>query len=142
MKKIYILLTLVLSALVVTSCSESYDEYETDRGATIGFTFGELELPLPPGASANIPVTYFVTTVSDVDRTFQVVVDSANSDLTSDNYSFDADVVIPANMRRGTMFITLTNNSAPSDYATAVFIFQETADVTSGKSAVLKLKTP
>ena len=142
MKKIYIVLTLILSTLVVTSCSESYDDYDTDRNDLIGFTFGVLELPLPPGQSANIPVTYFVTSVSDVDRTFQVEVVAEETELSSDNYSFDANVVVPANERRGTIFVTLTNNSAPSEFAAVVFAFQNTASVSSGKTAVLKLKTP
>ena len=140
MKKTYIILTLFISALFVTSCETDYDAFESDRGDTIGFTFGLLELGMNAGQSFDLPVTYFVTSASSEERTFSVVVNAEESDMTSDNYSFDANVVVPADERIGTLFITVTNNSLPDEFATVVFEFESVEGVTSGKKAIIRLK--
>ena len=140
MKKTYIILTLFIAALFATSCETNYDEFDTDRGDTIGFTFGTLELGMNAGQSFDLPVTYFVTSASSEERTFQVVVNAEESDMTSDNYSFDSAVIIPANERSGTLFITVTNNSLPDEFVTAVFEFESSDSVTSGKKAIIRLK--
>lgn len=140
MKKTYLILTLFLAALFVTSCETDYDEFDSDRGDTIGFTFGLLEIGMNAGQSFDLPVTYFVTSASSEDRTFNVIVNAEETDMTADNYSFDANVVVPANERLGTLFITVTNNSLPDEYVTAVFEFESVEGVTSGKKAIIRLK--
>ena len=141
MKKVYIIFTLLFVTLFVSSC-ETYEDYNTERGAVIGFTLGvDLELTLSdsnPIIVFNIP--YFVSDASSSDRTFQVVVIAEESDVASENYSFDAAVVVPANERLGTFEFTAMDISLTNEFAPLVLAFEETATVTSGSRVHIFLK--
>ena len=141
MKKTYIILTLFIAAVFATSCETSWNEFETDRGDTLGFTFPGLEMGLNEGQTIEFPANYFVTSVSSEDRAFDLEVVESESEMTSDNYSFDSSIVVPAGERSGTMFFTLTNNSLPDEYTSLVVQFLPTASVTSGKRAIFSLKS-
>ena len=143
MKKSIIALLVVAMALVNTSCRDSYDDYEGDRGATIGFTSPPLELSLPPGGEIPyFPVPFFVTSVSSSDRTFQVVVVEEETTLTADNYTIDMEVLVPANERSGTLAFSAVNNSiSADDFQNLVIAFESTSDVTSGKKYIISLKS-
>ncbi len=143
MKKSIIALLVVAMALVSTSCRDSYDDYDSERGATIGFTSPPLELSLPQGGTIPyFPVPFFVTSVSSSDRTFTVVVIEEETTLTPDNYTIETEVLVPANERSGVLAFSAVNNSISSeDFQNLVIAFQSTADVTSGKRYVVSLKS-
>lgn len=142
MKKIYLILTVVLSSLLMTSCSTSHDDFDEDRETIIGFTLGAaLELPIPPGVTFNFPVTYYVTEASTADRTFQVIVVDEETTLTSDNYSFETELVVPAGEKVGQFFVGLTNNSLTDEFADLVIAFAGNENLTSGNKATLSIKS-
>lgn len=141
MKKIFLVLTLTLCIVLVISCETDYNDYEGERGNTIGFTFPDQQISLNPGQSINFPVAYFVTSVSSEDRTFSIEVVAEETDITSDNYSFDSEIVIPAGERIGSSFFEFTNNSLPVEYGNLVIQFVSTADITSGKRATFELNS-
>lgn len=142
MKKAYIL-TLILTLTALTSCRDSYDDYDEDRGASIGFTLGAtLELPV---SSANpitdFPIPFFVSSVAGVDRTFQVVVINEESEVASENYSFDSSVVVPANERKGFLYFSAMNISLTSEYQSLILAFQADENTVSGKRASIALRS-
>lgn len=143
MKKSIITLLIAAVALVSSSCRESYDEYDEDRGATIGFTSLPFEVSLPPGGEINgFPIPYFVTSVSSSDRTFEIVIVEEESNLTSDNYEIAMEVTIPANERSGSIPFNGVNNSLGADeFQYLVLAFKATDEVTSGKTMVIGLKS-
>lgn len=143
MKKSIITLLIVSVALLSSSCRDSYDDYVQERGQTIGFTSLPLEVQLPPGGGIpNFPIPFFVTSISDSDRTFEVIVVEEETTLTADNYTIETTVTIPANERSGTLPFSATNNSiSADDFQNLVLAFKATADVTSGKKAVVSLKS-
>ena len=111
MKKTHILFTLFFASLMVLSCSTNYNDINSDHTEIIGFTLSStLELPLSESTpEINFPLPYFVSSVSSSERTFKVVV--VESELSEESYSFDANVVIPANERSGTIIFTALNIS-------------------------------
>jgi len=143
MKKSIISILFVALALVNTSCRDSYDDYVEDRGQTIGFTTLPLEVTLPPGGTIPFfPIPYFVTSVSSSDRTFEVIVVEEETTLTADNYTIEAEVVVPANQRTGTLAFSAVNNSiSAEEFQSLVIAFKATSDVTSGKRAIISLKS-
>lgn len=141
MKKIFLVVTLIMSISLVTSCETDYNDYESERGNTIGFTFPDQQVSINPGQTINFPVAYFVTSVSSEDRTFSLEVVAEETDITPDNYSFDSELVIPAGERKGTGFFALTNNSLPVEFGKLVVQFVPTSDITSGKRAIFELKS-
>ena len=141
MKKIFLVLTLIVSAAFVTSCEVDNNDFESERGSTIGFTIPDQDVSINPGQTINFPVAYFVTSVSTEDRTFALEVVAEETEITADNYSFESEVVIPAGERRGSTFFALTNNSLPEEFGTLVIQFASTANTTSGKRATFNLKS-
>ena len=143
MKKTYIILTLFLAALFVTSC-ETYDDYEADRETIVGFTFGTFATQMSPGQTIVFPIAqYYITTPSSADRTFQLAVVESLTGVTSDNYSFDSTVVIPANEQVGSMTVTLINNSLPTDPVDLIIAFMPTDEtVVAGAPATFTLNSP
>lgn len=141
MKNIFLVLTLIVSAALVTSCEVDNNDYESERGNTIGFTFPSQQISINPGQTINFPVAYFVTSLSSEDRTFALEVVAEETSITSDNFSFDSEVLIPAGERRGSGFFALTNNSLPTEFGTLVVQFVPTAEITSGQRAIFELKS-
>ena len=111
MKNITKLVTILAVLMFVTSCSTNYDDINSIRNDTIGFTISAtLELPLSQNnPEINFPLSYFVSTSSSEERTFNVVVVEDESDLPSESYSFDASVVVPANERSGILVFSAYN---------------------------------
>ena len=112
MKNITKLVTILAVLMFVTSCSTDYDDFNSVRNDTIGFTISAtLELPLSQNnPEINFPLSYFVSTSSSEERTFNVVVVEEESDLSSESYSFDASVVVPANERSGVLIFSAFNS--------------------------------
>jgi hypothetical protein len=141
MKKTYIILMLLISTVFTFSC-ETYDEYGEERPTIIGFTLGGvLQLTITPNnPSITFPVTFFVSETSDVERTFRVVVKDDPNGPAPENYSFNADIVIPANERRGVMPFTAMDVSLTNEYAPVELGFEMVAGVLSGPTAKFELR--
>lgn len=103
-KTIFKLLTIVLALTVFVGCEEDLKIFDAQNGQTAisfgGPTARTLSIPIE-GLSVDIPVNS--TTVSDVDRTFSVVVD-ANSTGNSSQYTIGS-ALIPANEFVGVMTV-------------------------------------
>jgi hypothetical protein len=143
MKNITKLVTLLAVLMFVTSCSTNYDDFNSVRNDTIGFTISAtLELPLSQNnPEINFPLTYFVSTSSSEERTFNVVVVEEDSDLPPESYSFDASVVVPANERSGVLVFSAYNINLTNEYRPLVLEFESSATVTSGNRMNIALKT-
>ena len=141
MKKTYIILTLFLTALLVTSC-ETYDDY-AERPTLAGFTLGNvLELPLSdstPIINFNIP--YFISEASSSERTFQIIVLADQTQVPSSSYSFDSTIVVPANERSGSLAFTALNNDLTTEFEPLVLAFESTTGIVRGDVARIALKT-
>jgi hypothetical protein len=141
MKKTYIILTIFLTALLVTSC-ETYDDYE-ERPTLAGFTLGNvLELPLSnstPVINFNIP--YFISEASSSERTFQIIVLADETEVPSSSYSFDSTVVVPANERSGSLAFTALNMDLTTEFQPLVLAFDNTTGIVRGDVARIALKT-
>lgn len=142
MKKTYIILTLFITTLFVTSC-ETYDDFEADRPTVVGFTIGPFATGMNPGQTIVFPIaTYYISTTSSADRTFQVAVDESQTGISSDNYSFDSTVVIPANEQEGAITVTLVNNSLSTEPADLIIVFVTTdGTIVSGAPAKFTLNS-
>ena len=142
MKKTYIILTLFLTALFVTSC-ETYDDFEADRPTVAGFTLGTtLQLPVSannPTITFNVP--FYVSTASDADRTLNVVVLADQTTLTPASYSYESSVVLPAGERSGTMEFIAMNVGLTNEYQPVTFAFETVAGIVSGPTADIELRT-
>ena len=143
MKNRYIIYTLFLATLLVTSCSTSFNDIDSDHSSIIGFTLSaNLELPLSESTpEINFPLPYFVSDVSSSDRTFHVIVVAEETELSEESYSFDAAVVIPANERSGILIFTALNISLTEEYTPLVLAFEETSEAISGNKMHIFLKT-
>ena len=143
MKNITKLVTLLAVLMFVTSCSTNYDDFNSVRNDTIGFTISAtLELPLSQNnPEINFPLTYFVSTSSSEERTFNVVVVEEDSDLPPESYSFDASVVVPANERSGVLVFSAYNINLTNEYRPLVLKFESSSEVTSGNRMNIALKT-
>lgn len=142
MKKTYIILTLFLAALFVTSC-ETYDEFEADRPTVAGFTLGTtLQLPLStanPTITFNVP--FYASKSSTSDRTFSVVVLANQTTLPSASYTYESSLVLPAGERAGSMEFVAFNVGLTNDYQPVVFAFESEEGVVSGPTADIELRT-
>ena len=143
MKNITKLITILTVLMIVTSCSTNYDDFNSVRNDTIGFTISAtLELPLSQNnPEINFPLSYFVSTSSSEERTFNVVVVEDESDLPSESYSFDASVVVPANERSGILVFSAYNINLTNEYRPLVLEFESSSEVTSGNRMNIALKT-
>lgn len=117
MKKIYIIFTVVLSSLLITSCSTNHDDYDTDRESSVAFA-NLLELITVPfdANSIDFEIEFITSTVATTDREFQVTVNSETSIIDPENYSFNSMVVMPANKNRATFTFTAIDNSLSTSY--------------------------
>ena len=125
MKNITKLVTILAVLMFVTSCSTNYDDINSIRNDTIGFTISAtLELPLSQNnPEINFPLSYFVSTSSSEERTFNVVVVEEESELSSESYSFDASVVVHANERYGILVFSAYNINLTNEYRPLVLEF-------------------
>ena len=139
MKKSYILLTLFVVAIFTSSCRETYDDYDSAGSSTIGFTIG-VEPEIQVSSSIEFPMSYFVTDVSSADRTFEIIVDPSTT-VSTENFSFESSVVIPANERSGQMFLSISNVSLSQDFEPIVLSFVPTSGIVSGDKAVIYVKS-
>ncbi|MGY8885936.1 MAG: hypothetical protein ACKVGT_03885 [Flavobacteriales bacterium] len=141
MKKTHIILTIFLTALLVTSC-ETYDDY-AERPVVAGFNLGNvLELPLSnnlPVINFNIP--YFISEASPSDRTFQIIVVADQTSAPSSSYSFDSTIMIPANERSGSLAFTALNIDLTTEFQPLVLAFESTDGIVGGDVARIALKT-
>ena len=141
MKNIYIILTLFLATLFVTSC-ETYNDFDDDRPTVAGFTFGDLELSVSVGNTINLPpITYFISEPATVDRSFNVIVVDGGAAISPENYSIPASITIPAGERSGGLTFSVTNVSLPLEFAYITFSFEEAPGVTAGKNWIVGLKS-
>ena len=126
MKNITKLVTILAVLMFVTSCSTNYDDINYIRNDTIGFTISDtLELPLSQNnPEINFPLSYFVSTSSSEERTFNVVVVEEESELSSESYPFDASVVVPANERSGILVFSAYNINLTNEYRPLVLEFE------------------
>ena len=143
MKYIYRIVTLVFATLIMTSCSTSYDEIDSNHSDIIGFTLSvTLELPLSTSTpEINFPLPYFISTASSSERTFHVRVVPEETEVPAESYSFDSTVIIPANERSGVLLFTALNNGLTNDYAPLVLAFEEAPGIASGTRMSIGLRT-
>lgn len=108
MKKIVSILSLF--ALFV-SCGETEDKiWDPTTGQTLAYfatNSGVLGVPFNSTTTQTFKVN--VNTLSAVDRTVVLEVDTANTNVAVDNYSFNPNVTIPANGYIGDLVITGTD---------------------------------
>lgn len=102
-------------ALVATSC-ETYDDYNTDVEAVIGFTMITRNINrIPVGSTKSINADIFISDVSSTDRVFEIIeVPIHNPEEfppTEGSFSYDATVTIPAGERTGSIEITGDNTN-------------------------------
>lgn len=139
MKKFKIIL--FLFAITLISC-ETHDDFDSDRQTIIGFTtaVGSPNVSIPAGDSVEKEYNVFISDVSNESRTFSVVVDPS-SVISPENFDI-SDVVIPAGTRQGIFTVTVTNVSLPTEYAPAVFAFDNSnPNYVSGGKASLNMRT-
>ena len=141
MKKAYILISLIIVTLFLSSC-DTYEDYDKERSPVIGFTLGvDLELSISEGNPLiDFPIPYFVSESSSSERTFQVVIVAEETEVAPENYSFDATVIVPANERAGTLLFSAMDISLPDEYAPLTMAFESTSTVTSGSPVHIFLK--
>lgn len=110
MKKIKFILAMVCIA-GITSCEDFENKvFDNVNGKTLA-SFGSLtyDLPITINATGSADLQVNVTTVSDVDRTFDIAVDLANSTAVVGSYAVPTSVTIPAGQYSGTLTLTGTD---------------------------------
>ena len=150
MKKINILFTFVVLALVMVSC-ESYDDYNADRKTVVGFSVPSKNINnIPAGPDGRSTTVDLVTSdVSSVDREFKVttipaLLEEANPpfvETNPENYTYDATVTILANTRTGVITVTGFANSIVDERGEFFTLAIEGGgNVVSGGRTTIKLK--
>ncbi len=149
MKKINILFTFVILALVMVSC-ETYDDYDTVRKTVVGFTVPSKNINnIPVGGEKNTTADLYVSDMAAVDREFKITVIPAILEAAipefvetnPDNYSFDATVLIPANTQTGTITIYGYGNSIVDERGEFFTLAVEGGgDVVSGGRITIRVK--
>ena len=145
MKKINILIVILTLAIVAVSC-ETYDDYNTDRKSVVGFSDPSKNINgVPEGGTKSSFANVFISDVSNVDRTFSVIVVPVKDPLTNpptatDNYTFDSTVVIPANTRRGIVNITAIDVSITSVRSYFALAIEGDTDIVSGGIVLVGVK--
>ncbi len=150
MKKYNILITILALFVFAVSC-ETYDDYNTDRPTYIRFDnviprpgvtpVDNANVKLNPGDTTRRILQAFISDVSNVDRTFNVVIDQEANQINPENFSFDPTITIPANQRRVTTNIYFENVSFPEDNSDlALKLEAADNDALSGSSFVFKVK--
>lgn len=102
MKNTKIYLILLAFALVFTSCE---DEYTVFDGAQTALSFEEISFDLSvPQEDTTLEIPVYITTSSDQERTFQVVVTEETTEGNETEYNVGS-IVIPANEYSGVLSI-------------------------------------
>jgi len=115
MKNIKYLILIMTFALVATSC-ETYDDYNTDVEAVIGFTMITRNINgISEGTTKSINADIYISDISSTDRVFEIIdIPIYNPDEfppTEGDFSYDATVTIPAGEQKGTIQITGDNTN-------------------------------
>lgn len=133
----------MLFVIVGLASCESYDDYDSPGIPVIGFDQNGSNITVPGGGTVDeLGVRVFVSDVSSIERTFNVVVVEDESTVSADNYSFNAAVQIPANEREGTFSFTAIDNSLTTEADTLVFAFDHSNSAyISGRRISYTLKT-
>lgn len=114
MKKINILFTFVVLALVMVSC-ETYDDYNADRKTVVGFSVPSKNINnIPVGGEKSTTLDLVTSDMADFDREFKITTIPAILEeaippfveTNPENYTYDATVTIPANTRTGSINVT------------------------------------
>jgi hypothetical protein len=108
MKKIFIIANLLL--LVVFSCERTDAPIYDGQQTLAYFTQTSSSLEVLINESATKEVTVGVSTLSDQDRTVELMVNEELTSAASDVYSFNTSVVIPANSYTGTFVVNAVDN--------------------------------
>lgn len=140
MKNIKIIIAVFAVSLFAVSC-ETYDDYE-ERITVVGFraAVGGPNAIVPAGGSLVKEINVFTSDISNSTRTFNVVVDTEASVLSSDNYSIGI-ATIPANERDGIFSITFNDISLTSEFQTLRLKFEDSSlDYVSGNGATLQVR--
>jgi hypothetical protein len=139
MKHISRLLMFLLITVSFASCDD-YEDFEEDRETVVGFSrvVGSPNVNLAPGASRDKEAVVFVADVSNSERSFGIEIDTALSEITTDNFTFDAQAVIPANEREVRILVTITNNSLPEEQGLIVLKVVDSPNHVSGGRATLR----
>lgn len=114
MKNISIILAVFALVFTTISC-DTYDDYETDRPAVIGFTAAQVNIKVPNESTRDKSVNIFISESSSVDRTFNINVVADETEVAPENYSIASSVTIPANERVGEFTITGIDVSLTGD---------------------------
>ena len=120
MKK-YIFILSCLFVLTI-SCEDAKQEIYEDLSLTYFTDSTSGTYYVQDSPDSTFEITVGVTDVSSSDRTFSIAIDDANSTVTTDQYSIDNNLVIPANSHIGTLTI-----------------YGEYANIVSGSTLVLSL---
>lgn len=142
MKHILRLVFLLLLTSPFLSCDD-YEDFEEDRDTVVGFSGvgGSSNVNLNPGASRDKTADVYVSDVSNSERSFGIEIDAEVNEITSDNFTFDSQVVIPANERTGEITLTVTNNSLPVESQIIAIKIVDSPNYVTGENASVKSKT-
>lgn len=116
MKKINIYILSLVVLLFSTSCEEDLLIFDNVNGQTlVTFDVTNTNLPIVIDDVGSVDVTVNVTTVSSVDRTYTLTVDTDNSTAAAETYSVPSSVTIAAGDYNGTFTITGTDINVETD---------------------------
>ncbi|WP_179020879.1 hypothetical protein [Winogradskyella forsetii] len=106
MKKAFLLSIILAFGLV--SCEE--EDIETAN--RVSFENDTVLIQVPRDAvDFERPVAVYTTTISSVDRQFQVIINEDETTLNSDEYSLPSSVTVPANSNKGELILTVSDIS-------------------------------
>lgn len=109
MKKIKFFLIAACIA-TLTSCDYEPKVYDNVNGKTLAsFSSLTYDLPIVIDATGSSDITVNTSTVSDVDRTFNIEVDMDNTTAIMGSYNVPTSVTIPAGEYSGTLTLTGTD---------------------------------
>jgi hypothetical protein len=126
MKNLYILALIIFASLTSVSCEEDLKTLDVNdpSNSVIGFVQTTANLSVLEGTGSNtVDVEVGVSTVSNVDRNFNVIVNTSASTATADIYTVPGTVTIPAGAYIGTL--TVTGNETPNLTPTAASVVVE-----------------
>jgi len=136
MKKAYKLL-FALTSLLVVSCGDVepviYNGDIDQNNTFLSFSKSVYTLPIVRDNNGSVELVLQSSTVSSVDRTYNLAIDTEASTANPDSYVFPATITIPAGSYTGTAMVTGVDEGVTSDIKTVVFsisnITEENQDV-------------
>lgn len=134
--------SLIMMSVVVffASCESDIVQYDPNGGQTLinfGFTSGNLQVVVDDEGSLTVPIN--VSTVSDVDRTFDVQVVTEDTELPAAAYSVPGTVTIPANSYSGEIEIDVIDIDVEIEPKDLVLSFSTSEDVVSDDNLVISV---